>query len=68
MMWIPVTERLPVNGEMVLVYSISDDIMTMSYFSGDTCYQDDCYNQDPQPVGIIVPRPSHWMKLPEGPK
>lgn len=50
--WIPVTERLPDIGKVVLIYSKEDDV-EVDYYGGDM-------------FGYC--NVTHWMPLPEPPK
>lgn len=59
--WISVKDRLPEEGECVIVYDTREDYIGMWEFSGVAWYNDD-YN----PLGID--EVTHWMPLPDAPK
>ena len=59
--WIPVTERLPKEGECVLAYDTRDDFVALLEFSGSALYDSDYI---PQGIDEVT----HWMPLPQPPK
>lgn len=66
MTWIPVAERLPVDGEWVLCYDGSVEVKVFERtHSGPIFYDGDTYCYSP--VGRLS-NVTHWMPLPEPPK
>lgn len=59
--WVSVKDRLPKEGECVIVYDTRVDYIGMWEFSGVAWYNDD-YN----PLGID--EVTHWMPAPQPPK
>lgn len=59
--WISVKDRLPKDGECVIVYDTREDYIGMWEFSGVAWYNDD-YNP------LSIDEVTHWMPLPEPPE
>lgn len=59
--WIPVTERLPEQGDVVLIYTKHEDIQVFQWDDNYGGWVGDRYNYSKRMV-------THWMPLPEPPK
>lgn len=59
--WIPVTERLPEHGDVVLIYTKHKDIQVFQWDAVYDGWVGDRYNYSKKVV-------THWMPLPEPPK
>ena len=59
--WIPVTERLPEQGDVVLIYTKHEDIQVFQWDDNYGGWVGDRYNYSKRMV-------THWMPLPDPPK
>ena len=66
--WIPVSERMPMNGDRVLVF-IDFDSSSVPPLAKDAEYTGTTFRIGPNTVNTTgVPRVTHWMKLPPAPE
>ena len=61
--WIPVTERLPKNGDVVLCYMEFNDVRILQWDDVSAWWLGYGRGDDWQKVNV-----THWMPLPEPPK
>ena len=67
--WIPVTERLPENGQSCLCYYVGGEHRQLSWYSIDTFYEcDSLTGFYPHLKDSVGGAATHWMPLPEPPK
>jgi len=59
--WISVGDRLPNDGELVLIVTVSGDLTDYNFAK----WSGDYWTRKAWPLGYA---PTHWMPLPEPPK